>query len=154
MLWTNKNKLIYSLSESVTLVTSHANWIARRGTVDGGSLSRFFQHAWMVLGELDLLSILLPHDSGLWPQTSCLTTAFCKNLPVFVLSLRLPCLMPRKSLEEVKAHEREQIRLRTERRIAQLREEAYELELTEVFSVCALIYIALIVLFYANLYLR
>ena len=108
----------------------------------------------MVLGELDLLSSLLPHDSGLWPQTSCLTTAFCKNLPVSVLSLLLPCLMPRKSLEEVKAHEREKIRLRTERRIAQLRQEAYEFELTEVFSVCALIYIALIVSFYAKLYLR
>ena len=108
----------------------------------------------MVLGELDLFVPLLQHDSGLWPQTSCLTTAFCKNLSVFVLFLLLPYLMPRKSLAEVKAHEREQIRLRTERRIAQLRQEAYELELTEVFSVCALIYIALIVLFYANLYLR
>ena len=79
MFWTNKNKLIYSLSESVTLVTSHANWIVRRETVDVGSLSRFFQHAWMVLVELDILSSLLPHDSGLWPQTSCLTTTFCKT---------------------------------------------------------------------------
>ncbi len=79
---------------------------------------------------------------------------FARTFPSLFLFLLLPCLMPRKSLAEVKAHEREQIRLRTERRIAQLRQEAYELELTEVFSVCALIYIALIVLFYAKLYLR
>ena len=79
---------------------------------------------------------------------------FARTCLSLFLSLLLPCLMPRKSLEEVKAHEREKIRLRTERRIAQLRQEAYELELTEVFSVCVLIYIALIVLFYANLYLR
>jgi hypothetical protein len=65
-------------------------------------------------------------------------------------------LMPRKTLEEVKAYEIEQLRLRTERRIAQLRRESYELELSEseVFSVCALLYIALIILFYARLYLR
>jgi hypothetical protein len=56
----------------------------------------------------------------------------------------LSCLMPRKrkSLAEVKAHETEQIRLRTERRLAQLRQESFELQLTEVYTVLALIYIA------------
>jgi hypothetical protein len=39
----------------VTLVTSHANRIQRRGTVAGSSV-QILQHAWMVLGELDLLS--------------------------------------------------------------------------------------------------
>ena len=79
---------------------------------------------------------------------------FCKNFSAFVLFLVLSNLMPRKSLAEVKAHETEQIRLRTERRLAQLRQETYELELTEIFTVLALVYIALIVLFYARLYLR
>jgi hypothetical protein len=62
--------------------------------------------------------------------------------------------MPRKTLAEVKAYGTEHIRLRTERRIAQLRQESYELELTEILTVLALVYIALIVLFYARLYLR
>jgi hypothetical protein len=62
--------------------------------------------------------------------------------------------MPRRSLVEVKAYETKQIRLRTERRLAQLRQESYELQLTEVYTVIALVYIALIILFYARLYLR
>jgi hypothetical protein len=62
--------------------------------------------------------------------------------------------MPRRSLAEVKAYEKEQIRLRTERRLAQLRQESYELQIIEVYTVLALVYIALIVLFYARLYLR
>jgi hypothetical protein len=64
------------------------------------------------------------------------------------------CLMRRKKLEEVKAYEIEQLRVRTERRLSQLRQESYELELSEVFSVCALFYLALIILFYARSYLR
>jgi hypothetical protein len=60
--------------------------------------------------------------------------------------------MPRRTVEEVKAYETEQLRVRTERRLAQLRQESYELELFEIFSVCALFYIVLIVLFYARLY--
>ncbi len=63
------------------------------------------------------------------------------------------CLMPRRSLEEVKAYETQQLRVRTEIRLSLLRQESYELELSEVFSVCALLYIALIALFYARLYL-
>jgi hypothetical protein len=73
--------------------------------------------------------------------------------PACVLSLSVYS-MPRKTLEEVKAYEIEQLRLRTERRVAQLKQESYELELSEVFSLCALLYIAVIVLFYARLYLR
>ena len=79
---------------------------------------------------------------------------FARTFSVFVLFLVVSCLMPRKSLAEVKAYETEQIRLRTERRLAQLRQESYELELTEIFTVLALVYIALIVLLYAKLYLR
>jgi hypothetical protein len=79
---------------------------------------------------------------------------FARTFSVLVLFLVLFYLMPRKTLAEVKAYETEQIRLRTERRLAQLRQESYELELTEIFTVLALVYIALIVLFYARLYLR
>jgi hypothetical protein len=68
------------------------------------------------------------------PVSSLMTQAFglkqvVSQLPFARTFLSLSCfcllsyLMPRKSLVEVKAHEREQIRLRTERRIAQLRQE-------------------------------
>ena len=146
MFWTNKNKLIYSLSESVTLVTSLANWFVRRETVVVGSLSRFFQHAWMVLVELDILSSLLPHDSGLWPQTSCLTTAFLKLclhcLAVFYLyasvhkRVHRSC-MPRKrhektfeTLLQTKERLTRELRLRTEKRIKELLE-SEQLTVTE-----------------------
>jgi hypothetical protein len=109
----------------------------------------------MVLGELNLLSSFFPHDSGLWPQTSCLTTAFLK----FVLAPTLrvvfkPGFMPKLSLEQVKAKQIEEQRIRTERSLSQLRQESRREDLSEILSVCALLWIAVIVCFYARLYLK
>ena len=66
------------------------------------------------------------------------------------------CLMPPRNqfiLEQTKAFLTEQQRLRTERRLAQLRQEQRQLEISEVLYLFSLIWIVLIVLFYARLYL-
>ena len=59
----------------------------------------------------------------------------------------------RLTLEQTKAYQREQLRLRTETRLAQLRQEQRQLEISEVLYLFSLIWIVLIVLFYARLYL-
>ena len=59
----------------------------------------------------------------------------------------------RLSLAETKAFQTEQLRLRTERRLAQLRLDQRQLERSEVLNLFALIWLALIVLLYARLYL-
>ena len=59
----------------------------------------------------------------------------------------------RLSLAETKAFETEQLRLRTERRLAQLRQEQRQLEISEVLCLLALLWVILIVAFYARLYL-
>ena len=56
-------------------------------------------------------------------------------------------------LEATKAYQREQQRLRTERRLAQLRQDQRELELREVLTLFSFIWVLGIVLFYARLYL-
>ena len=56
-------------------------------------------------------------------------------------------------LEATKAYQTEQLRLRTEKRQAQLRQEQRQLERSEVLNLFALIWLALIVLLYARLYL-
>ena len=64
--------------------------------------------------------------------------------------------MPRKnrlSLEAIKAYQTEQLRIRTERRLAQLRQEQRQLELKEVLSLLSLLWLAGIILFYTKLYL-
>ncbi len=64
--------------------------------------------------------------------------------------------MPRKnrlSLEAIKAYQTEQQRIRTERRLAQLRQEQRQLEVKEVLSLLSLLWLAAIILFYARLYL-
>jgi hypothetical protein len=88
-------------------------------------------------------------------QNKLLTTAFCKIF-LSILSLILSCVlcsyhMPR-SLAQEKAYQVEQQRLRTERRIAQLKEESYQNEIAECKTLLALIWISVIVLFYARLY--
>ena len=59
----------------------------------------------------------------------------------------------RLSLEATKAHQTEQLRLRTERRLAQLRQDQRELELREILTLLSLIWLFGIVLLYARLYL-
>jgi hypothetical protein len=59
----------------------------------------------------------------------------------------------RLSLAETKAFQTEQLRLRTERRLAQLRQEQRQLEVSEVLYLLSLIWVILIVAFYARLYL-
>ena len=56
-------------------------------------------------------------------------------------------------IEAAKAYQREQQRLRTESRLAQLGQDQRELELREVSTLFALIWGLGIVLFYARLYL-
>ena len=64
----------------------------------------------------------------------------------------LTCLMPRRTLEQVKAEQREAIRLRTERRVAELKVEQGKRDWEEVLTLCALLWLCLIVGFYAKLY--
>ncbi len=59
----------------------------------------------------------------------------------------------RLSLEATKAYQTEQLRLKTERRLAQLRQEQRQLELREVLNLSSLIWLFVIVLLYARLYL-
>ena len=56
-------------------------------------------------------------------------------------------------LEATKAYQIEQQRLRTERRQAQLRQDQHQLERGEILNLFALIWLTLIVLLYARLYL-
>ena len=56
-------------------------------------------------------------------------------------------------IEAAKAYQREQQRLRTERRLAQLGQDQRELELREVLILFAFIWAVGIVLFYTRLYL-
>ena len=60
--------------------------------------------------------------------------------------------MPRLTLEQVKAQQREAIRLRTEKRIAELIVEQGKRDWEEVLTLCALLWLSLIVCFYAKLY--
>ena len=59
----------------------------------------------------------------------------------------------RLSLAETKAFQTEQLKLRTERRLAQLRQEQRQLEISEVLYLLSLLWVILIVAFYARLYL-
>jgi hypothetical protein len=64
--------------------------------------------------------------------------------------------MPRRArncLEVTKAFQTEQLRLRTERRLAQLRGDQRELEIKEVLSLLPLLWLTGIILFYIRLYL-
>jgi hypothetical protein len=61
--------------------------------------------------------------------------------------------MPRLTLEQVKAQQREAIRLRTEKRIAELIVEQGKRDWEEVLTLCALLWLCFIVCFYAKLYL-
>ena len=72
-------------------------------------------------------------------------------------SVCLSCMPPSNSslavLAATKAYQREQQRLRTERRLAQLRQEQRQLDRREVLTLFALIWVVGIVLFFARLYL-
>jgi hypothetical protein len=61
--------------------------------------------------------------------------------------------MPRNTLEQVKAIQKEALRLRTATRIEELRTEQGKLERLEVLELCALLWLCMIVAFYARLYL-
>ena len=68
----------------------------------------------------------------------------------------LVCLMPPRNefiIEQTKAFLTEQQRIRTERRLAQLRLDQRQLELSEVLNLLSLLWVIGIVLFYARLYL-
>ncbi len=95
-------------------------------------------------------------------KTSCLTTALCKTLfivcecLVFLSLVALVYRMPPRNefiLEQTKAFQKEQQRLRTETRLAQLRQDQRQLELSEVLHLLSVIWLIGIVLFYARLYL-
>ncbi len=58
-----------------------------------------------------------------------------------------------KGLERVKTNERREQKERTEARVAQLLEQQAKENWTEVLNFCALLWLAVIVCFYAKLYL-
>ena len=72
-------------------------------------------------------------------------------------SVCLSCMPPSNRslavLAATKAYQREQQRLRTERRLAQLRQEQRQLDRREVLTLFALIWVVGIVLFFTRLYL-
>ena len=70
-----------------------------------------------------------------------------------VCSLSMPINDRLGVIEAAKAYQREQQRLRTERRLAQLGQDQRELELREVLILFAFIWVLGIVLFFARLYL-
>ena len=53
--------------------------------------------------------------------------------------------MPRLTLEQVKAQQREAIRLRTERRLAELKVEQGKRDWEEVLTLCAFLWLSIIV---------
>jgi hypothetical protein len=59
----------------------------------------------------------------------------------------------RLSLEATKAYQTKQLRIRTERRLAQLERDQRELELSEVLCLLSLLWLTGIILFYTRLYL-
>jgi hypothetical protein len=61
--------------------------------------------------------------------------------------------MPRRTLEQEKTYQKEALRLRTAKRIEELRSEQGKLDRREVLNLCALLWLSLIVAFYARLYL-
>jgi hypothetical protein len=61
--------------------------------------------------------------------------------------------MPRNTLEKAKAFQKEALRFRTAKRIEELRAEQGKLERLEVLNLCALLWLCMIVAFYARLYL-
>ena len=77
---------------------------------------------------------------------------FQDSLIYLCASYFLACLMPRLTLEQVKAQQREAIRFRTERRVAELKVEQGKRDWEEILSLCALLWVCLIVGFYAKLY--
>ena len=108
----------------------------------------------MVLGELDLLSSFFPHDST---KQVVSQLPFARTFSFCLVFVFLSCVlgsyhMPR-SLAQDKAYQVEQQRLRTERRIAQLKEESYHNEIAECKTLLALLWVSVIVWFYARLYL-
>ncbi len=72
-------------------------------------------------------------------QPSCLTTAFSRPYRS-VCSLSMPINDRLEVIEAAKAYQREQQRLRTESRLAQLGQDQRELELREVLTLFALIW--------------
>ena len=70
-----------------------------------------------------------------------------------VCSLSMPVNDRLGVIEATKAYQREQQRVRTERRLAQLGQDQRELELREVLTLFAFIWVLGIVLFFARLYL-
>ena len=88
----------------------------------------------------------------LFMVSRCLTTAFFKTYQP-VCFLYMPARGRLEVLEATKAYQREQQRLRTERRLTELRQDQRELELREVLTLFSLIWLLGIVLFYARLYL-
>ncbi len=58
-----------------------------------------------------------------------------------------------KGLNKVKADERRKLKERTEARISQLERQQAREDWTEVLNLCALLWVALIICFYARLYL-
>jgi hypothetical protein len=58
----------------------------------------------------------------------------------------------RLSLEQTKAYQTEQLKLRTKKRLAQLRQDQRQLEVSEVLYLLSFIWLILIIVLYARLY--
>ncbi len=103
--------------------------------------------------KADTLDLCPPYSlSGLSTKQVVSQLPFSGFSRLSVCFFFLTCLMPKITLEQVKAQQREAIRLRTERRGAELKVEQGKRDWEEVLTLCALLWLCLIVGFYAKLY--
>ena len=132
---------------------SHTNRIQRRGTVALKLSPNFFNmHEWSWVSWIFCPASSLMTQQNKLSHNCLLQELFLLSCVCFYLVSGESFHMPR-SLAQEKAYQVEQQRLRTERRIAQLKEEAYQNEIVECKTLFALLWISVIVWFYARLYL-
>jgi hypothetical protein len=121
-------------------------------TVDSCLSVSHFMHEKFEADTLDLCPPYSLSGSGLSTKQNVSQLSFSGYPYLSVCSFPLTCLMPRLTLEQVKAHQREAIRLRTERRVAELKVEQGKRDWEEVLTLCALLWLCLRVCCYAKLY--
>ena len=137
----------------MTLVPSHANRIQKKSDSSDGLSSVYLQ---TIMNGLGRAGSFCPASSLMTQQKQVVSQLpFARSL-IPVLRLFLSCVlcschMPR-SLVQEKAYQVEQQRLRTERRIAQLEKESHQNEIAECKTLLALLWVSVIVWFYARLY--
>ena len=127
------------------------NYIIVFEAVDNLSVSHFMHEGSFEADTLDLVHRILFMVSR---PTKLSHNCLSQDLIVLcVCPLSMPINDRLGVIEAAKAYQREQQRLRTESRLAQLGQDQRELEFREVLTLFAFIWVLGIVLFFARLYL-